>query len=277
MIKQIKAFVRGFREGVNSERKAKAQITTLPSSKIIRAAKAGDLELARKLIEQNPAFACGIDEDGHTPLHYAAYYGHSDVAALLIANHANVNARDRIGNTPLHSSAIRGRLNQDWKNVVELLLANKADVHATNAIGRTPLQEAEYLQDEDVAALLRPNFSKAAGGQVPGRTGHPSPMTWRKYFAVRGMLWATSFTTIAWLIIVVLFQTGYLVWPGLLGITALGLLGWMGGYLYGVAVEPKRRPVPVEEVENGTPCVACEKRIANDVKLCPFCGWTQPR
>lgn len=32
----------------------------------------------------------------------------------------------------------------------------------------------------------------------------------------------------------------------------------------------------VEEIENGTPCVACEKRIAVGLKLCPFCGWTQP-
>jgi hypothetical protein len=32
----------------------------------------------------------------------------------------------------------------------------------------------------------------------------------------------------------------------------------------------------VEEVEGGTPCVACEKRIAVGSKLCPFCGWTQP-
>ena len=32
----------------------------------------------------------------------------------------------------------------------------------------------------------------------------------------------------------------------------------------------------VEEVENGTPCVACEKHIAVGSKLCPFCGWTQP-
>jgi hypothetical protein len=30
------------------------------------------------------------------------------------------------------------------------------------------------------------------------------------------------------------------------------------------------------EVEGGTPCVACEKHIAIGLKLCPFCGWTQP-
>ena len=47
--------------------------------------------------------------------------------------------------------------------------------------------------------------------------------------------------------------------------------------------QPAPAPAPVEEekeiveeVENGTPCVACEKLIEVGVKLCPFCGWTQP-
>jgi len=40
-------------------------------------------------------------------------------------------------------------------------------------------------------------------------------------------------------------------------------------------------PVPdkkeiAEELEGGTPCVACEKRIAVGTKFCLFCGWTQP-
>jgi len=47
---------------------------------------------------------------------------------------------------------------------------------------------------------------------------------------------------------------------------------------------PRDVPVPqpdtgqsVAEVEGGTPCVACGKRIAERTKYCPFCGWTQPR
>ena len=33
----------------------------------------------------------------------------------------------------------------------------------------------------------------------------------------------------------------------------------------------------IEEVENGTPCVRCEKSIAQDAHLCPFCDWPQPK
>ena len=38
-----------------------------------------------------------------TPLHYAARWEHRDVAELLLANNAQVNARDSKGNTPLQS------------------------------------------------------------------------------------------------------------------------------------------------------------------------------
>jgi hypothetical protein len=32
----------------------------------------------------------------------------------------------------------------------------------------------------------------------------------------------------------------------------------------------------VGEVEDGMPCVACNKHIAVGTRFCPFCGWTQP-
>jgi len=38
---------------------------------------------------------------GHTPLHNAALYNHKGVAELLIANGADVNAKDAYGFTPL--------------------------------------------------------------------------------------------------------------------------------------------------------------------------------
>ena len=37
-----------------------------------------------------------------TLLHYAALKNHKDLAELLLANKADVNAKDNYGNTPLH-------------------------------------------------------------------------------------------------------------------------------------------------------------------------------
>jgi Ankyrin repeats (3 copies) len=41
------------------------------------------------------------DEDGYTPLHFAAQQQHADVAAVLIEAGADLNARNRFGNTAL--------------------------------------------------------------------------------------------------------------------------------------------------------------------------------
>ena len=42
--------------------------------------------------------------------------------------------------------------------------------------------------------------------------------------------------------------------------------------------EAKMGSMPESEAaeEVGTPCVRCEKKIPNDSKTCPLCGWTQP-
>ena len=77
-------------------------------------------------------------------------YGHNDVAELLLANKAEVNAKDKSEWTPLHWAAMKGH-----KAVVELLLANGADVNAKANNGGTPLHLAEDRGQEDVAELLR--------------------------------------------------------------------------------------------------------------------------
>ncbi len=72
----------------------------------------------------DPALAVAKDTYGLTPLHEAARTGRMDIAELLLANKADVNAADNDGDTPLHQAAELGH-----KDVVALLLANKADVN----------------------------------------------------------------------------------------------------------------------------------------------------
>lgn len=56
------------------------------------------------------------DMRGRTPLHWAAYEGRRDVAELLLAHHAEVNARTKAGETPLHVA-----LGNNHKDAAELL------------------------------------------------------------------------------------------------------------------------------------------------------------
>jgi ankyrin repeat protein len=57
-------------------------------------------------------------------------------------------AETEMGEAPLHSTAARSR-----KNVAELLLANKADVKARNVVGMTHLHSAAGSGSKDVAEL----------------------------------------------------------------------------------------------------------------------------
>ena len=84
------------------------------------AAKRGDLEKVKALLKDNPNLVTNkddnLDMNGRMPLYWAATFGHKDVAELLLANKADVNAKDNIGDTPLHASAFNGH-----KDVAELL------------------------------------------------------------------------------------------------------------------------------------------------------------
>jgi ankyrin repeat protein len=67
----------------------------------------GDLPKVRALLKSNPDLVFAKDI-GMTPLHVAAFTGHKEIAELLVANRADVNARDKGNQTPLHMAADGG-------------------------------------------------------------------------------------------------------------------------------------------------------------------------
>jgi ankyrin repeat protein len=102
-----------------------------------RSAYDGDLAKVRLLLNRNPSLVSSRNKESYTALHYAAYYGFMEIAELLLASHADVNAKTQTGDTALHYAATYG-----YKDITELLLLNKADVNARDHIGRTPLYDA---------------------------------------------------------------------------------------------------------------------------------------
>ena len=84
-----------------------------------------------------------------TPLSWATSGAHKEVAELLIAEGADVNAKDEHGGTPLHQAA-------SWKKkeMVELLIAEGADVNAKKDRGMTPLLYAIIGGDYGIVELL---------------------------------------------------------------------------------------------------------------------------
>ena len=102
-----------------------------------------------------------------TPLHSAARFGREDLAELLIAAGANIEARNELDERPLHASATYGH-----PTVAKLLLARGADVNARGQGGKTPLHAAAcgVGQPSDVEARIEvAKLLLAAGADVNAR------------------------------------------------------------------------------------------------------------
>jgi 26S proteasome non-ATPase regulatory subunit 10 len=123
---------------------------------------------------------------GYTPLHLAVASGRNDIAVLLLSHRADVNCKDKFGETPLERAVGQPQADLDTvkllltlgadvnssdrygetpldlaaiygtKEEVELLLAHKADVNVKNSAGKTPLDQAKAQGHKDIEALLLP-------------------------------------------------------------------------------------------------------------------------
>ena len=116
---------------------------------LFEACAAGELERVERAL--NASTINAYSDDGWTPLHLAAYFGHAKIAELLIAHHADVLARSRgaNGNTALHA-ALAG----NHKFVAALLIGHGADVNAADAQGWRPLHLAAANNNMDAMKQL---------------------------------------------------------------------------------------------------------------------------
>lgn len=172
---------------------------TVGTTPLIRAAKAGDVPAMRLLIEHG----ANVDlptVNGITPLMAAAgnasakldtrgRYKTEEQAAeavkLLLAAGANINARDRNGQTALHGAARWG-----WNSVVKELAANNIDLLAKDSDGRTAADIARgtsglsgrSMQSDphpETEALLRQLMASASNPPVArdsSRSGNIRPI-----------------------------------------------------------------------------------------------------
>jgi hypothetical protein len=107
-----------------------------------------------KMLDESPRLIKYRDKWGDTILHYGHY--HRDMVRLLVSRGAKVNAKNKEGNTPLHTAVMAV-----WTCAggVEELIAQGADVNAKNKKGQTPW---------DRFVSLHAPFAVVSNGQIVG-------------------------------------------------------------------------------------------------------------
>ena len=134
---------------------AGADVNTKDDSGLTPLHYAGGKEIAEILIAEGADVNAG---DQMTPLHYAASEGHKEVAELLISKGANVDAQSFVGMTPLREAA-----NQGHDSIVELLVTKGADVNLKDSDGRTPLDNTlKAFHKTKTVELLRKHGAKTS-------------------------------------------------------------------------------------------------------------------
>ena len=134
---------------------------------LFEASAAGEFDAVERLLASGGTVNA-FSDDGWTPLHLAAFFGHPKVVELLLAHAADVAARSRNanGNTPLHAA-----LAANQRIAAGLLIGGGADVNAGDAAGWRPLHLAAANNNlESLKALIAQGADIAttnADGQTP--------------------------------------------------------------------------------------------------------------
>ena len=146
---------------------------------LFEAAAIGDRARVDELLAADPASAAAVTPDGFTALHLVAFFSRdARIARALVDAGAPVSAKatNDMAVTPLNSAAAAGA-----NEVAAVLIAAGADVDATMAGGYTPLHAAAANGNAELVDLLLEHGADPArrtpDGQTPAdlaaERGHP--------------------------------------------------------------------------------------------------------
>jgi uncharacterized protein len=136
---------------------------------VFEAATLGETEVLRELLDADATLANAWSADRATALHFAAFFGQPQTAALLVERGADVHAvSPTFGDvTPLHSAAAASA---ESARIVHLLLEAGADPNARQGGGFTALHAAAQTGDNAMATDLLEHGADPTLATDDGRT-----------------------------------------------------------------------------------------------------------
>lgn len=122
---------------------------------LLRFSAAGDSAKAKDMLDSG-ADINARNRYGDSPLHLAIKNAHTEMAELLVSRGANINAKGALDDTPLHVSVYQGKT-----NIIRLLRQKGADDDLLNRYGLKPAEMQALPEIEkkivEAAQLLTPD------------------------------------------------------------------------------------------------------------------------
>jgi ankyrin repeat protein len=135
------------------------------NDELLKAAEEGDNAKLEKLLAEG-ADVGARDDRGRTPLIIAAVKGHTSIVNILLQKGGDVNAMSINGFTALHSAAVKGN-----SDITRILLARGANVNHEGKYGDTPMVMAAASGNVETAKALLEHRAeintKTKSGQTP--------------------------------------------------------------------------------------------------------------
>jgi ankyrin repeat protein len=136
---------------------------------LFEACAAGRLEVVRGLVDQSPAQVNAWAPDGFQPLGLACFFGHKEIAKLLLERSAEVNSpsRNPLKVQPLNSAAAAQNL-----DIARLLLDHGADPNARQGEDFTPLHAAGQNGQVGMIRRLLERGANPRSASADGKTAY---------------------------------------------------------------------------------------------------------
>ena len=117
------------------------------------AAEAGDLVSVKGVLELAPEIDLdAMDDQGHTALYGATFFGRTQVVEYLLKQGADADVSDMDGKTPLHVAASRG-----YSRIMRALVQYTNDIDAQDLLGATATFSAAESGSAEVLRILMEN------------------------------------------------------------------------------------------------------------------------